>query len=213
MENLFVWAPIVIVVLGRLMLEIVQGNPGAAHEVFLIKYGQIAHRSESYYTSIIKNSFLTYQEIRFILNWMSIFSSSDASILENKIIMSSLLLMGLTLCGILHSWAALTLDKFYTNSIGVFPSHRLIQAGPYIYIIHPGYMAEFFSSLFYIMLISDSFITIVMVMIYTTTHIQIRTNLEEDFMISHFGLDYSRYRHSRGRYIPGCKLDFGSWRF
>lgn len=213
MSEIFIGEAVLIVILGRVMLELVHGNPGVAHEPFLFKYGDVVYQDGSYLTAIVRHAFLLYHEIMFILNWTTRFYPSHFDFLEERLSACSLLLLGMLCATVLHAWAIATLGRYYTKTIGAVPQQQLIQTGPYAYISHPGYLAEFFTSFFYIILISNSPITIAVVTIYSMSYVQLRANLEEDFLISHFGLDYSDYQITRGRYLPGIRGDFGLWRF
>ncbi|KAG0246842.1 hypothetical protein B0O80DRAFT_499205 [Mortierella sp. GBAus27b] len=120
---------------------------------------------------------------------------------------------------LLRRWSFKTLDRFFTYSLTIRTGHRLVQDGPYRYLLHPSYTAvmltgiTYFFSLAYegywtyifkphmLVPVPGSILTIVGVIIcYGLT--QFRVQGEERMLLQHFGSEWKEHASTRWRFIP-----------
>ena len=94
-----------------------------------------------------------------------------------------------------------TLRGLYTSRLGVQPGHRLITAGPYRCVRHPGYLSNLLC-LLGISLAMSSLIGLVLTLL--TVPLLVRRIADEEAMLqAEFGAAYAAYRSStRWRLVP-----------
>jgi protein-S-isoprenylcysteine O-methyltransferase Ste14 len=110
--------------------------------------------------------------------------------------------MALTVIGfMIRVHSLLTLKQFFTYSIAKVENHKIIEAGLYKFIRHPGY----FGQIVIFMGISTSisnWLSILVMMIPITLGYLYRINAEEKFMLEQLGEDYLNYQERTKRIIP-----------
>jgi protein-S-isoprenylcysteine O-methyltransferase Ste14 len=101
----------------------------------------------------------------------------------------------------LQSAAFWALRGFYTSRLGMQPGHRLVTAGPYRWVRHPGYL----SNLLYLvgMGLALSSIAGLILTAFVVPLILWRIRCEEEMLVAEFGEAYEVYRQqTRWRLIP-----------
>ncbi|HSD59108.1 MAG TPA: isoprenylcysteine carboxylmethyltransferase family protein [Methanotrichaceae archaeon] len=100
-----------------------------------------------------------------------------------------------------RSWAVWALRGFYTARLGIQPGHRLITAGPYELVRHPGYLGEI-ASVLGMSLALSSLIGLAMTILLFPLLIW-RIGTEEEMLLVQFGEEYREYMRRTKRLIPG----------
>lgn len=110
--------------------------------------------------------------------------------------------VAMTLLGFLIRLLALfVLGRFYTRTIRITQSHRLVMAGPYKYIRHPGYLGVLLILIGAGLAISN-WISLVYVCLVMPPSLLYRIQAEEMMMMDHFGEDYRIYMRKTWPLIP-----------
>lgn len=103
--------------------------------------------------------------------------------------------------------ALFILGRFYTRTIRITHSHRLVMTGPYKYIRHPGYLGVLLIFIGAGLAISN-WISLVYVCLVMPLSLLYRIQTEEMMMMDHFGEDYRIYMRKTWPLIPYlCKRD------
>jgi protein-S-isoprenylcysteine O-methyltransferase Ste14 len=102
----------------------------------------------------------------------------------------------------LRSWAAKALGASYTRTLRVSPHQRVVAAGPYAVVRHPGYAADI------VMLVGYGLAWTSVGAVMTTTLPTVvaysyRIRVEERMLQQRLGDEYSRYRERTWRLLPG----------
>jgi protein-S-isoprenylcysteine O-methyltransferase len=101
----------------------------------------------------------------------------------------------------LQALAIRALRGLYTVRLGTQPGHRLITAGPYRLVRHPGYLSQLMC-MEGIGLAMSSIAALVLTILVVPLFVW-RMQPEEDMMMSEFGDEYAAYaRQTRWRLIP-----------
>ncbi|KAF9314658.1 hypothetical protein BG003_003952 [Podila horticola] len=120
---------------------------------------------------------------------------------------------------LLRAWSFRTLDRFFTYSLTIRPGHRLVQDGPYKYLLHPSYTALILTGVPYIYSIAyqgywtylikplmivpipGSVLTLGgLILAYGLTVFRVQG--EEKMLYQHFGSEWEEYAAKRWRFIP-----------
>jgi protein-S-isoprenylcysteine O-methyltransferase Ste14 len=102
---------------------------------------------------------------------------------------------------VLQGAAFWTLRGLYTSRLGVQPGHRLVTAGPYRLVRHPGYLSNLIC-MGSIGLALSSLVTLGLTLCTVPLIVQ-RIAREEEMMEAEFGQEYQAYRQqTRWRLIP-----------
>jgi protein-S-isoprenylcysteine O-methyltransferase len=105
-------------------------------------------------------------------------------------------------CGItLRVWALQTLGKFYTRTLRVTESHKVVQEGPYKRVRHPGYLGVILV-LVGAGLATVNWIAAVIVTLITLTAYRYRITSEEDMLLTSFGDQYREYMEHTWKLVP-----------
>lgn len=102
----------------------------------------------------------------------------------------------------LRLWVRRILGKLYTGHIQVKAEHRLVRAGPYRYLRHPGY-AGFILMALGLALGFSSVIGLVAIPLLMVPGLAYRMNVEERLLTEQFGDEYRAYARTTKRLIPG----------
>ncbi|KAG0268147.1 hypothetical protein BGZ95_002591 [Linnemannia exigua] len=119
----------------------------------------------------------------------------------------------------LRSWAFRTLDRFFTFSLTIRPNHRLVQDGPYKYLLHPSYTGLMLTGIPYIFSLAyEGYWTDVVKplmphpvpgLLITLGGLAIcygltlyRVQGEEKMLSQHFGSEWKTHASQRWRFIP-----------
>ncbi|MGI6434942.1 MAG: methyltransferase family protein [Syntrophomonadaceae bacterium] len=94
------------------------------------------------------------------------------------------------------------IGKFFNPRIAVYEEHLLITGGAYRIIRHPLYLGVFVS-LIAIAMILSSWGALLITLLATLPALIYRINLEEAFMVKHFGDQYREYMKKTRKLIPG----------
>lgn len=99
-------------------------------------------------------------------------------------------------------WTYYTLGEFYTFTIGIREGHRLIQHGPYTYIMHPGYLGQLMLAFGTILFCNVNIIITLILLTCLTFLTHYRIMNEEKMLEQHFGEEFYKFRSTRNHMIP-----------
>ncbi len=109
----------------------------------------------------------------------------------------------LVLVGVaLRQWAARTLGRSFTRSVLIREGHRVITAGPYRFVRHPGYAGVLVSQVGLALTLGNWLSVVLMVTGFFLAHVP-RITAEEAVLESSLGQPYRDYERTRKRLIPG----------
>jgi protein-S-isoprenylcysteine O-methyltransferase Ste14 len=103
---------------------------------------------------------------------------------------------------LLRVWVRFALRGFYTGHVQVQAEHRVMQAGPYRYVRHPGYTGFMLMGLG-IAVGFSSVIGLAAVALVLLPGLVYRMNAEEKLLIEQFGDEYRDYARRAKRLVPG----------
>lgn len=106
------------------------------------------------------------------------------------------------LYAIIRYQAMITLGKYYNLRVSIYEEHSLVTHGIYQKIRHPFYSTALLSVIA-ISLIFSSWGALVLSLVAVVPSIIYRINVEEEFMLKHFGDEYQQYMAKTKRLIPG----------
>jgi protein-S-isoprenylcysteine O-methyltransferase Ste14 len=109
-----------------------------------------------------------------------------------------LVLLGLGL----RVWAAVTLSRYFTRSVTVRVGHRLVTAGPYRAVRHPGYAGVLVSLLGLALTLGNGLSVLLIVAGSLVAHVR-RIQAEEAALEAHLGETYRAFARTRKRLVPG----------
>ena len=121
----------------------------------------------------------------------------NASLSFIEVILSILILVGFSL----RMWSYYTLHKYFTFNLAIKEDHKLIQTGPYKYLIHPSYTGQLLL-LFSSILFFRQWIPALLVSYYAIFRYKERVAVEEQMMETQFGEEYRQYKKNRYQAIP-----------
>lgn len=98
-------------------------------------------------------------------------------------------------------WAASTLGRFYSPSVGVQVDHRVIDKGPYRLIRHPRYAGGLLN-FFGLGLALQSWASVLVLVIGLGLGYVYRIRVEEKFLVAQLGNEYVEYCKRTKRIIP-----------
>jgi len=103
---------------------------------------------------------------------------------------------------VIRWWGFRSIDKYFNPRVAIYEEHQLITWGAYKNIRHPLYLGAFLSSLS-LPLIFNSWGALLITLCTTIPALVYRINIEEEFMLRHFGDEYARYMERSRKMIPG----------
>ncbi len=103
---------------------------------------------------------------------------------------------------ILRLWTRQALKGMYTGHIQVMVDHRLVQAGPYRWVRHPGYSGFVLMALG-ISIGYSSAVGLVAILALMLPSLAYRMQVEEKLLIEEFGDQYRAYVRRTKRLVPG----------
>jgi protein-S-isoprenylcysteine O-methyltransferase Ste14 len=106
----------------------------------------------------------------------------------------------------LRVWAMLTLDRFFTFVVGIADDHKVVQAGPYRVIRHPGYAGALIAMLG-IGIALGNWLSVLLMLLVPPVALAVRIRVEEKTLIAALGADYLDYARRTGGLIPGFWRD------
>jgi protein-S-isoprenylcysteine O-methyltransferase Ste14 len=118
------------------------------------------------------------------------------------------ILFGLAMClFMLRIWCYQKLGKFFTYTIMVKKDHKLIDDGPYQYLIHPSYTGQVGVMILFVLYMLGfqlSFMWLLGLPIIgmILSVLKKRITIEENHMLAEFGETYKKYAEERYRLIP-----------
>lgn len=99
-------------------------------------------------------------------------------------------------------WGFRSIGKYFNPRVSVYQNHKLITNGAYQKIRHPLYLGSLLSFIA-IPLIFNSWGAMLIIVLTTIPALVYRVNIEEEFLLRHFGDEYLEYMKSSKRMIPG----------
>jgi protein-S-isoprenylcysteine O-methyltransferase Ste14 len=100
-----------------------------------------------------------------------------------------------------RAWAVKTLGEFFTPTVQIKESHRLVTEGPYSIVRHPSYTGAFLSIIGGAVLL-ESWIGFAIACTAMTIAYYVRIRIEENELSAHFGATYLQYQHTTKKIIP-----------
>jgi protein-S-isoprenylcysteine O-methyltransferase Ste14 len=98
-------------------------------------------------------------------------------------------------------WAYHTLGRFFSLEVQIQIEHRVVNTGPYRLLRHPGYAGVLFGFTG-LGIAVQSWVSVIMTLIATTTAFAYRARIEERFLVAELGNDYIRYMARTRRLVP-----------
>jgi protein-S-isoprenylcysteine O-methyltransferase len=102
---------------------------------------------------------------------------------------------------LLRAWGMHTLGRAYTRTLRASSDQRLVQAGPYRLIRHPGYAGSLLVWIGYALGIGNWIIAILAGALLLAAYAW-RISAEETLLSSAFGTEYLQYRQHTRRLVP-----------
>jgi protein-S-isoprenylcysteine O-methyltransferase len=102
----------------------------------------------------------------------------------------------------LRWWAMHTLGEFFTRTLTTLDGHRVVAAGPYRLIRHPGYLAQFLVLVPFAALIARSWIPALGALLLLGGVYARRIGLEERMLAERFGEVWTGYARRTWRLVP-----------
>jgi protein-S-isoprenylcysteine O-methyltransferase Ste14 len=101
----------------------------------------------------------------------------------------------------LRLWAAVTLGSYYTTTLMMTDGQKVVSAGPYSKIRHPGYLGEIliWTGLG---ILSSNIIAAIWLPVMFVAVLLYRISSEEKMLTKELGDDYVRYKQRTHRLIP-----------
>jgi len=103
---------------------------------------------------------------------------------------------------VINWWGYKYLGKFFNPRVSIYENHELITNGAYRNIRHPLYLSSLINFIA-IPAIFSSWGALIIVVIATIPALVYRINVEEEFLLEHFGDEYKEYIKRTRRLIPG----------
>jgi len=98
-------------------------------------------------------------------------------------------------------WAYHTLGRFFSLEVQVQREHRVVNTGPYRLLRHPGYAGVLFG-LVGLGLALQSWVSLLVLLLATTTALAYRARIEEKFLVAELGDEYVLYMARTKRLLP-----------
>ncbi len=98
--------------------------------------------------------------------------------------------------------AIIHLGSYYNPRVALYEEHSLVKEGPYRKIRHPFYLSALLSVLS-LSCIFNSGAALLLTALAVIPSIVYRINIEEEFLLEHFGEEYKQYMEQSSRIIPG----------
>lgn len=102
----------------------------------------------------------------------------------------------------------ITLNIYFTLTIGTFQDHKLIDTGIYSILIHPYYLSEFIIWNCTLLFFRVNFWMYIFISSIVLSYIQNKIYVEEKLMLAKFGDEYKQYCKKRYRFIPFLKYEY-----
>lgn len=110
--------------------------------------------------------------------------------------------LGLMIAGLLlRIWSMNTLGQFYTRTLRVTTDHRIVRAGPYRWVRHPGYLSSLFVWLGAGLLFNNWIVTAMISALMAGAYLY-RIAAEESMLVAAFGDEYRSYQRVSWRLLP-----------
>jgi len=103
----------------------------------------------------------------------------------------------------LRWWAMHTLGESFTRTLTTLDGQRVIDAGPYRWIRHPGYLAQFLVLVPFAALVSEGWIAALGALVLLAAIYARRIGLEEAMLAERLGGPWAAYAGRTWRLIPG----------
>jgi protein-S-isoprenylcysteine O-methyltransferase Ste14 len=98
-------------------------------------------------------------------------------------------------------WAAVTLGSYYTTTLTMTEGQKVVTAGPYGWVRHPGYLGEILIWTGFGVL-SSNLIAVVWLPVMFVAVLLYRISSEEKMLVKELGDDYVQYQQRTRRLVP-----------
>ena len=114
----------------------------------------------------------------------------------------ALVALALMVLGVgLRVWAAITLGSYYTTTLTMTEGQKVVTAGPYGWVRHPGYLGEILIWTGFGVL-SSNVVAMALLPVMFVAVLLYRISSEEKMLVKELGEDYVQYQHRTRRLIP-----------
>jgi len=114
----------------------------------------------------------------------------------------ALVALALMILGVgLRVWAAITLGSYYTTTLTMTEGQKVVTAGPYGWVRHPGYLGEILIWTGFGVL-SSNVVAMALLPVMFVAVLLYRISSEEKMLVKELGEDYVQYQHRTRRLIP-----------
>lgn len=97
-------------------------------------------------------------------------------------------------------WARIYLGQHWSGAIQLKEGQHIVQSGPYRYVRHPIYTGIVSSFIGLFLMHPQRLGLITLLLVIVSYHRKM--NLEEAFLVHHFGQEYEQYKQKTSRIIP-----------
>ncbi len=98
-------------------------------------------------------------------------------------------------------WAYSTLGRFFSLDVQIQSEHRVIDAGPYRLLRHPGYAGVMFGFIG-LGLALQSWVSVLVLLVAMVAAFAYRMQVEEKFLVAELGDEYLHYMARTKRIVP-----------
>ena len=102
---------------------------------------------------------------------------------------------------LLRLWAAATLGSYYTTTLMMTEGQRVVSAGPYSRVRHPGYLGEILIWTGFGVL-SSNLVAAVWLPVMFVAVLLYRISSEEEMLAKELGDDYAKYQRKTRKLVP-----------
>jgi protein-S-isoprenylcysteine O-methyltransferase Ste14 len=140
-----------------------------------------------------------------IVAWIVVFYTSYLTSSDGLLLLPSwvyYLGLGFVVFGLVfRQYAIAVLGRYFSTTIGIQESQKIVQAGPYRWIRHPSYSAILFVYLGIALAFQSPVAAVASVLIFAVAFGH-RISIEENILTQQFGAEYTEYKKRTKRLIP-----------
>jgi protein-S-isoprenylcysteine O-methyltransferase Ste14 len=162
---------------------------------------EVKHNDTVTDNSTVPQLFLQFVVFMFLISGLSYYHIMKYQIeplSESEYYVIAFILVGVAL----RMWSYYELGRYFTYTIKTEQDHKLINTGPYKYLVHPSYTGQVLAILGTVYILTRSWVFTAGLLGVSSFIVSKRINVEEDVMRQKFGDKYKKYLKTRSRLIP-----------
>jgi protein-S-isoprenylcysteine O-methyltransferase len=101
----------------------------------------------------------------------------------------------------LNAWSYSLLGKYLSDRVQVLPDHKLVAAGPYRYVRHPGYLGQIIAYIG-LGLVLQSWLALLLILSVSGALLAYRIRFEEPLRGAELGATYAQYAKRTKHLLP-----------